>query len=122
MQDRAAIITRMERIENTQFGFQMLKRGAVVGWPSTSLSLGAAGKVTYPSDVLRYRYECTWIAPNLVDIQRGSASENGIWSLDGDIGGRKWTNGYNTPRHIETGTWPALVLVLSNPLLQEYFR
>ena len=60
--DRAKLITRMERVESTQFGYSNAENW-IVGWPPKGLPTSGSGPIEYPTDVLKYGYNCQWEMP-----------------------------------------------------------
>jgi hypothetical protein len=73
---RAELVTRLERVEKDQFGYDV-QPNWIVGWPPLDLRL--KGKVEYPSDGVRYQYECTWEPPV---FQSGRwTTRRGTWGI-----------------------------------------
>lgn len=60
--ERAWLITRLEQIEKSQFGYQN-ERNWMVAWPSLGLPANGSGAIEYPSDVVRFEFNCQWEEP-----------------------------------------------------------
>jgi hypothetical protein len=61
--ERPALFTRLEQVEKSRIGYDV-QSNWIVGWPPLDLP-GVNGTVTYPSDGVRFQYECNWEAPRV---------------------------------------------------------
>lgn len=78
---RPALVTRLEQIEKSRFGYDV-EPGWVVGWPP--LDLRANDTVQYPSDGVRFQYNCTWEAPEVTHIDgiiANLTTKDGSWNF-----------------------------------------
>jgi hypothetical protein len=82
--ERAGLFTRVEQVERGRYGFNIAEPGVIVGWPRFS-SYDFTGNFTYPSDIVRFNYECHWAAPALMGKSSDgwSVSSYGMWAVDG---------------------------------------
>jgi hypothetical protein len=78
------ILVQMEQIDHGQYGFSTSEPGAFVGWPQQSTLTAAAGNLTYPSDIVRFNYECRWTAPTFLGpFTNESVLHDMSWAVDG---------------------------------------
>ncbi|KAF5348484.1 hypothetical protein D9756_009665 [Leucocoprinus leucothites] len=61
--ERARLITRMERLGNVTFGYDMNPRDMLIPWPNVDIeALPEHSSLVYQSDVLQIHSECAWEA------------------------------------------------------------
>ncbi|KAF5354795.1 hypothetical protein D9756_005769 [Leucocoprinus leucothites] len=78
--DRANLVTRLEQLENSIYGFRAEQPNILIPWPSSDL-ISSNSTIQYKSDVITYNFTCSWRAPsNISDI-----------SLLIQIDGQNWT-------------------------------
>jgi len=75
---RAGIITQLEQVESSQFGYRN-QNNWMVAWPPLGLPINGSGAIEYPSDVVEFGFSCQWEAP----AYDGSVymTKNGNWSV-----------------------------------------
>jgi hypothetical protein len=81
--ERAWLITRLEQIEKSKFGYQN-ERNWLVAWPSLGLPANGSGAIEYPSDVVRFDFNCQWEVPVWSDSFYGIRGLN--WSVWDNLG------------------------------------
>lgn len=59
--ERANLITRLEHLEGTEYGFSSVDGNILIPWPS--LPDPTQEVVTYESDVITYNFSCSWEQP-----------------------------------------------------------
>jgi hypothetical protein len=75
---RANIITQLEMVENSRnYGFNIRQSNLLIPWPSDSVSENTT--IKYPSDVIKYNFNCTWEIPS-------KSRDNQAWIVNG----REW--------------------------------
>ncbi|KAF9443882.1 hypothetical protein P691DRAFT_376996 [Macrolepiota fuliginosa MF-IS2] len=91
--DRANLITRLEQLENSIYGFRPLQTNNLVPWPSSDL-VSATGAVRYQSDAIHYQFSCSWKQPmvnrsmmswNIDNQEWGVYVSSTIFDLEGDF-------------------------------------
>ncbi|KDQ51189.1 hypothetical protein JAAARDRAFT_50925 [Jaapia argillacea MUCL 33604] len=65
--ERAWLITRLEQVEKSRYGYENPK-GWIVGWPPLGLPSNGSGAIEYPSDVVQYEFACQWEVPTLAEL------------------------------------------------------
>jgi hypothetical protein len=67
--ERAALVTRLEQIEKSPFGYDVTTGNWIVGWPPVGLYANV--NLEYPSDGVHFQHSCHWEAP-VVNVSRGT--------------------------------------------------
>ncbi|KDQ49569.1 hypothetical protein JAAARDRAFT_200730 [Jaapia argillacea MUCL 33604] len=87
--ERAWLITRLEQVEKSRYGYENPK-GWVVGWPPLGLPSNGSGAIEYLSDVVHYEFACQWEVPTLADELFGDAPiyivNNINWTVWDELG------------------------------------
>jgi hypothetical protein len=102
---RAALVTRLETIERSQFGYNMDKNW-IMAWPEQSFS--SPDKVEYPSDGVHFQHSCHWEPPAVDLINEIFTTSQTKWAL--------WvyelpTTNPNAGRLVKTPTYLMLILL-----------
>jgi len=116
---RAGLLTRVEQVERGQYSFKIVEPGVIVGWPQLSSITDTSGNLTYPSDIVRFNYECGWTAPTLVGKNSGgwSVSTYGIWVVDGKTSKEEWWTTIGAPAPLLATTGRSVNLFFANQAL-----
>ncbi|KXN85133.1 hypothetical protein AN958_11673 [Leucoagaricus sp. SymC.cos] len=75
---RANLITRLEMIENSTYGFTVQQPNILIPWPSSDLA-SANNTIKYETDVITYNYSCSWQRPTLIE-----GHGNLMWTLNNE--------------------------------------
>jgi hypothetical protein len=78
--DRASLITRLEQLENTIYGFRGEQNNFLVPWPPSDL-ISDNETLRYQSDVIFYNFSCSWKVPSNVDLSNGVRTDDKDWDV-----------------------------------------
>lgn len=79
--DRTFTLGMMEHHEDTIFQYDV-QPGWVVPWLNkTSIATDVVGKAEYPTDVVRFAHNCSWVFPQMEPNEADT-----VWIIDG----QKW--------------------------------
>ncbi|KAJ3559853.1 hypothetical protein NP233_g11162 [Leucocoprinus birnbaumii] len=78
--DRANLITRLEQLEDSIYGFRATQPNLLIPWPSSDL-ISNNQTIRYQSDVITYNFTCSWNVPT-IDTSTGFLGVQGKnWSI-----------------------------------------
>jgi hypothetical protein len=111
--DRTRLAVETEQYERRQFIVALDDSSTIVGFPRPQALVESMGKLTYPSDVVRFSYACRWAAPKLEGMEQGkengSVAMYGMWAVEGkEVEEELWQSQFG-PNTEASKTWERFI-------------